>query len=69
MAAGKLSFYGNETDIDTGAYCIECAVPVYGPDGELQAVVGTDLFLDNMQEVLQGLSVEGEYYLLINQNG
>lgn len=66
---GKLSFYGNETDIDTGAYCVECAVPVYGPDGSLQAVVGTDLFLDNMQEVLQGLAVEGEYTLLINQNG
>ena len=69
VAEGKLSFYGNETDIDTGAYCIECAVPVYGPDGSLRAVVGTDLFLDNMQEVLQGLSVDGEYYLLINQNG
>ncbi len=66
---GKLSFYGDETDIDTGAYCVECAVPVYGPDGSLQAVVGTDLFLDNMQEELQGLAVEGEYTLLINQNG
>ena len=32
-------------------------------------MVGTDLFLDNMQTVLQGLSVEGEYYLLIDQNG
>ena len=69
VAEGKLSFYGNETDIDTGAYCVECAVPVYGPDGSLQAVVGTDLFLDNMQQVVQGLSVEGEYYLLVNQHG
>lgn len=69
VAEGALSFYGDEQDIDTGAYCVECAVPVYGPDGSLQAVVGTDLFLDNMQEVLQGLSLEGEYYLLINQNG
>jgi len=69
VANGKLSFYGDETDVDTGAYCVECAVPVYGPDGSLQAVVGTDLFLDNMQEVLQGLTVEGEYTLLINQNG
>ena len=68
-AEGKLSFYGNEQDIDTGAYCVECAVPVYGPDGSLQAVVGTDLFLDNMQEALQSLAVEGEYYLLIDQNG
>ena len=69
VAEGKLSFYGNEQDIDTGAYCIECAVPVYGPDGSLQAVVGTDLFLDNMLETLQGLSLEGESFLLVNQNG
>ena len=69
VAEGKLSFYGDEQDIDTGDYCIECAVPVYGPDGSLQAVVGTDLFLDNMQETLQGLAVEGEYLLLINKNG
>ena len=44
-------------------------MPVYGPDGSLQAVVGTDLFLDNMQEALQSLTVEGEYYLLVNGNG
>ena len=69
VEAGKLTFFGNETDIDTGAFCVECAIPVYGPDGSLQAVIGTDLFLDNMQQILQGMSVEGEYFLLINQNG
>ena len=69
VAEGGLVFYDNEQDIDTGAYCIECAMPVYDPDGKLQAVVGTDLFLDDMQETLQGLSVEGEYFLLVNQNG
>ena len=69
VAEGGLIFYDNEQDIDTGAYCIECAMPVYGPDGSLQAVVGTDLFLDDMQEVLRGLSAEGENYLLVNQNG
>lgn len=31
--------------------------------------MGTDLFLDNMQEALQSLTVEGEYYLLVNGNG
>ena len=69
VEAGKLTFFGNETDIDTGAFCVECAIPVYGPDGSLQAVIGTDLFLDNMQQILQGMAVEGEYFLLINQNG
>ena len=69
VAAGGLVYNDNERDIDTGGYCIECAMPVYGEGGELLAVIGTDLFLDEMQAVLQGLSVEGEYCLLVNQNG
>ena len=69
VAEEKLTFYSNEQDIDTGAFCVECAVPVYGPDGSLQAVVGTDLFLDNMQEILQGMAADGEYFLLIDQKG
>ena len=69
VAEGELTYNDNETDIDTGSYCIECAAPVYAEDGTLLAVVGTDMFLDNMQNVLQGLAVEGEYYLLVNHNG
>ena len=66
---GGLVYYANEQDIDTGAFCVECAMPVYGPDGSLQAVIGTDLFLENMQGALQGLSLDGELFLLVNQNG
>ena len=69
VAEGGLVYNDNERDIDTGGYCIECAMPVYGENGELLAVIGTDLFLDEMQAVLQELSVAGEYYLLVNQNG
>ena len=68
-AEGKLVFTDGEWDANTGAYCIECAMPVYGPDGSLQAVVGTDLFLTEMEQVMQNSSMEGESYLLLNQNG
>ena len=67
--AGALIFTDGEWDANTGAYCVECAMPVYGPDGSLQAVVGTDLFLNEIQEVMSASSVEGEYNLLINQEG
>ena len=66
---GALVFTDGEYDANTGAYCVECAMPVYGPDGSLQAVVGTDLFLTEMEAVLQGLALEGEFFLLVNQNG
>ena len=67
--AGELVFSDGEYDAVTGVYCIECAEPIYGPDGSLQAVVGADLFLDEMQKTMQDSSVEGEYYLLVNQLG
>ena len=67
--AGELIFTDGEWDATTGAYCIECACPVYGPDGSLAAVVGADLFLDEMQAVMQAPVIEGEYLLLVNQSG
>ena len=67
--AGGLVFTDGEWDANTGAYCIECAAPVYGPDGSLRAVVGADLYLDEMEAVLRESSVEGERSLLVNQAG
>ena len=67
--AGELVFTDGEWDANTGAYCLECAMPVYSPDGALQAVVGTDLYLDEMSAVMSELSLDGEYYLLVNQSG
>ena len=66
---GKLVFTDGEYDAATGEYCIECAAPIYNPDGSLAAVVGTDLFLGEMQEVMESSLSEGEYQLLINENG
>ncbi len=65
----KLIFTEGEFDAKTGEYCIECAVPVYDPDGTLMAVIGTDLYLYEMQNVLVNNSIEGESSLLINGDG
>jgi len=64
----KLVFTDGEWDANTGAYCLECAAPVYDPSGKLAAVIGTDLYLDHMQEVMEDTE-EGEYHLLINEQG
>ena len=66
---GKLIFTDGEYDANTGAYCVECAMPVYSPDGQLQAVIGTDLFLDEVETYLRKFQVEGESLLLVDQNG
>ena len=67
--AGELIFTEGEWDANTGAYCIECASPVFAPDGSLAGVIGADLYLDNLQAAMQDFTVEGEYQLLINQSG
>ena len=69
VRAGHLIFTDGEWDANTGEYCIECAVPVYDPAGNLQAVIGQDLFLDQVQDVMSRSSMEGEYNLLVNQDG
>ena len=66
---GTLVFTDGEWDAATGEYCVECAMPVYGPKGNLQAVIGIDMFLTDMEEVITSLSVDGEQCLLVNQNG
>ena len=66
---GDVIYTDGEADAITGTYCVECAAPVYGPDGSLRAVIGTDLFLDEMQRVMRSSLPEGESLLLVNQNG
>ena len=66
---GKLVFTDGEWDANTGAYCIECAVPVFDENGDLQAVIGADLYLDEMQKVLDDAKIDGECTLILNQSG
>ena len=66
---GGVIFTEGELDALTGTYCVECARPVLGKDGQVLAVIGTDLYLDDMQQAMQENSVAGEYQMVVNQNG
>ena len=69
VEAGDLVFTDVEVDANTGALSLVCAKPVYGPDGRLRAVVGTDLFLNTMQMAIQGSERDGGYHLVVNSEG
>ena len=69
VETGKLIFTDGEYDANTGAYCVEAAIPVYDEAGALQAVIGADIYLDNIQHIMSEYSLSGEYYLVLNQNG
>ena len=65
---GKLSFTDVEIDAFTGDIGIVCSMPVY-VDGELVAVVGSDLFLTSMREAVQASDEDGAYVCVVNQKG
>ena len=65
---GELIFSDVEIDAFTGDIGIVCAMPVY-VQGELAAVVGSDLFLTSMQEAIQSSDEKGTFSLVINHKG
>ena len=67
--AGGIVFSDLEVDATTGELSVVCAVPVYGKDGELAAVVGSDLFLHAMENVVQGFVSDGGYSWIVNREG
>ncbi|MBQ6375136.1 MAG: SpoIIE family protein phosphatase [Clostridia bacterium] len=69
VAAGELVFTDVEADQATGALCVTCAAPVYGRDGRLCAVVGSDLFLDQMTESVRQSDSGGGYLAVVNGSG
>ena len=44
-------------------------VPERGPDGELLAVVGSDLFLHAMEEAVADFVADGGYVWIVNKAG
>ena len=68
VEAGDIRFSGAEYDTYTDRICIECSAPVYA-DGELVAVVGSDLFLDAMDAYVRSSSENGGYICVINDHG
>ncbi len=67
--SGQLIFTDLETDVTTGELSLVCAMPVYGPDGKLSAVVGADVFLHNMQDMMQSFVSDGGYGWIMNRDG
>ena len=67
--AGEMIFTDVETDRATGEMCVTCAMPVIGADGTLEAVVGADLFLTEMQQTVAESARNGGYLVVVNQNG
>ena len=68
VESGKLYFTDISADVFTGQYCVMCAVPVY-VDGEIAAVVGADLFLDNMEAYVNASDENGGFVCIVNSQG
>ena len=66
---GELVFSDVEVDATTGLMNVVCAMPVYGPDGELAAVAGSDLYIDDIQATLGASEVEGGFRVAVNGDG
>ena len=69
VKAGGLVFSDLEVDASTGELSVVCAMPVYGPDGELAAVVGSDLYLHAMKTVMQRFALDDGYNWIVNREG
>ena len=65
---GGLFFTDVVSDVFTGQIGIMCGMPVYH-DGELAAVVGADLFLDNMAASVANSGENGGFTCVINEHG
>ena len=65
---GKLIFTDVEKDAFTGKIGIVCAAPIY-VNGELAAIVGSDLFLTSMEAAVQASAANGGYVLVVNEKG
>ena len=68
VETGRLHYTDMTTDLFTGEFSIMCSLPVY-QDGRLVAVVGTDLFLNDMAQAVNSLARNGSFTCIVNQNG
>ena len=68
VAKETLIFTDVEVDAFTGDIGIVCAMPVY-VDGELAAVVGSDLFLTSMNDAIRSSEANGSFMCVINNAG
>jgi sigma-B regulation protein RsbU (phosphoserine phosphatase) len=70
MTSGKTSWTDLFLDPGTGIVKVSCSEPVYGPDGAIVAVVGTDVSLATMNErILNSQVGQGGYSFVLNGKG
>ena len=65
---GELCFTDVVTDHFTGQISVMCALPVYN-DGKLAAVIGADLFLNDMAAAVSATAKDGSFACIINEKG
>lgn len=65
---GKLYYTDVTTDLFTGEISIMCSLPVYR-DGQLVAVVGADLFLNDVSNAVNNTARSGSFVCIVNNNG
>ena len=68
VETGELYYTDIVSDVFTGQYCIMCSVPVY-VDGQLAAVAGADLFLDNMESYVNASDEKNGCVCIVNSKG
>ena len=68
MEANGLYFTDIVSDVFTGQYCVMCAMPIY-VNGEIVAVAGADLFLDNMEAYVNNMDDRNGFVCIVNEQG
>lgn len=66
--AGELIFTDVEIDAFNGEPEIVCAMPIYA-DGELVAVLGSDMYLTSMQDAVLNSETGGNFVFVVNHEG
>ncbi len=66
---GGVYFTDIVSDVFTGQYCVMCAIPVYDESGNIAAVAGADLFLDNMEAYVNSSDESGGFVCIVNEKG
>ncbi|MCR4645318.1 MAG: SpoIIE family protein phosphatase [Oscillospiraceae bacterium] len=68
VQAGELCFSGVIEDAYAGTVCVTCSAPVY-VGGKLIGVVGMDIFLDELEEMIQSSASRSGFICIISDQG
>ncbi|MBQ7500620.1 MAG: SpoIIE family protein phosphatase [Clostridia bacterium] len=68
VETGRLHYTDVTTDLFTGEISIMCSLPIY-KDGQLMAVIGADLFLNDVSGAVNSTARSGSFICIVNQSG